>query len=95
MTKVFGHVHRRTATPLLATLIVALATIGLAFLFPLEKLAEATSLATLTVFTLVNVSLLKIRLGAAPLLPDHLVVPLCVTAVGLVTCMMMASALLN
>jgi basic amino acid/polyamine antiporter, APA family len=96
LPKVLGRVHHRTATPLLATLVVALTTIVLAFLFPLEKLAEATSLATLTVFALVNLSLLKIRLGGAPHLPDHFVVPLWVPAAGLVTCLtMMASALLN
>jgi amino acid transporter len=96
LPKVLGRVHRRTATPLLATFVVALATIVLAFLFPLEKLAEATSLATLTVFTLVNLSLLKLRLGGVPHLPDHFVVPLWVPAAGLVTClMMMASAFLD
>jgi amino acid transporter len=96
LPKVLGHVHRRTATPLLATFVVALATIVLAFSFPLEKLAEATSLATLIVFALVNLSLLKLRLGGVRHMPDHFVAPLWVPAAGLVTCLtMMASAFLG
>ncbi len=56
-----GHVHPKTATPIVATAIVVIATMVLALFVPFERLAEGTSLATLLVFALVNLSLLRLR----------------------------------
>ena len=56
-----GRVHPKTATPLFATAVIVVATLALALLVPFEQLAEGTSLATLLVFLLVNLSLLRLR----------------------------------
>ena len=56
-----GRVHPKTATPLFATALIVAATLALALLVPFERLAEGTSLATLVVFALVNLSLLRLR----------------------------------
>ena len=53
----FGAVHPRYLTPVRATAMVSILIIGLASAFPLLRLAEATSLITLFVFALVNLSL--------------------------------------
>lgn len=53
----FGHVHPRRRTPARATMFVAVVITVLALAFPLVKLAELTSLVTLAVFAMVNLSL--------------------------------------
>lgn len=57
----FGRVHRRTRTPLLATGLVVAIVLTLALGFPIEPLAEATSLIVLTIFALVNLALIPIK----------------------------------
>lgn len=86
---VFGRVHLRTGTPLIATAFVVGLVIVLALLFPLERLAESTSLATLTTFALVNLSLLRIKLGKEPSAVPHVQVGFWVPALGLITCLLM------
>jgi amino acid transporter len=91
-----GRVHSGTGTPLIATGLVMLAVTVLALAFPLERLAEVTSLATLMTFALVNLSLLRIR--SRDVAPDraHLRVPLWIPLSGLVTSiLMMASAFIS
>lgn len=53
----FGRVHPERKTPLRATVVVAGAILILAMVFPLVRLAEASSSLTLTVFILVNLAL--------------------------------------
>jgi amino acid transporter len=92
---VLGHVHAATATPLLATALVAAATLTLALTVPFERLAEGTSLATLAVFAAVNLSLLRLRGRRAHSPHPHAHVPIWVPAAGLATCLaMIAVALL-
>jgi basic amino acid/polyamine antiporter, APA family len=91
----FSEVHSRTGTPLTATIAVVLAVVLLALAFPIEKLAEGTSLATLTTFALVNLSLLRIRSQRIHSTAAHVHVPIWVPAMGVLTCIVMiASALL-
>lgn len=91
-----GRVHPRTATPLLATALVAASVILLALAVPFEQLAEGTSLATLVVFALVNLSLLRLRQRGVHAPGPHVRVPLWVPAAGLAACLaMIASALLK
>jgi APA family basic amino acid/polyamine antiporter len=91
---VFAGVHRRTGTPLVATALVAASVIPLALFVPLTPLAEGTSLATLTVFALVNLALLRLRYRGVRSDIPHVTVPIWVPAAGLVTCVaMMAGAL--
>jgi APA family basic amino acid/polyamine antiporter len=91
-----GRVHPRTATPLFATALIVAAVIALALTIPFERLAEGTSLATLVVFALVNLSLLRLRHRRVQTHGPHVRIPIWVPAAGLATCVaMIASALLN
>jgi amino acid transporter len=92
LPSIFSKVNKRTSTPLLATAVIALLALGLALVAPFERLAEATSLATLFVFALVNLALIKIRLGRAKPATSVLTVPLIVPVLGLMTCIAMATA---
>jgi APA family basic amino acid/polyamine antiporter len=95
LPKRVGHVHPTTGTPIVATVLIVAATLALALLVPFERLAESTSLATLLVFALVNLSLLRLRLRKVHYLGPHVRVPLWVPAAGLVVCLaMMAAAVL-
>ncbi len=62
----FGKVHPLTRTPLNATLLITAFILLLALSFPIEGLAETTSAITLIIFTLVNFSLIRIKLSGAP-----------------------------
>jgi APA family basic amino acid/polyamine antiporter len=85
LPRVLGNVNRTTATPLVATIFVIVATLGLAWLTPFERLAEFTSISTLVVFAMVNLALLKLRWGGAKPRPGVLTVPLVVPVLGLVS----------
>lgn len=61
-----ARVHPRTHTPVLATVLIAAAILALALFFPLEQLAETTSVIVLAVFALVNLSLVLIKRRGAP-----------------------------
>jgi len=82
---VLGKVDRRTKTPLIATGIIAVLVAGLALSISLERLAESTSLGTLVVFALVNLSLLQLRYHNVPSNERHVRVPLWVPVCGFVT----------
>jgi basic amino acid/polyamine antiporter, APA family len=91
---VFGRLHRRTGTPLAATACVAVTAVPLALFVPLTQLAEGTSLATLAVFALVNLALLRLRYRGVRSDNPHVTVPVWIPAIGLATCLaMMAGAL--
>ena len=91
-----GRVHPLTATPLLATALIAASVLGLALLFPLERLAEATSLVTLGVFALVNAALWKLHRRRTQSPGSYVKVPAWVPVAGFLTCLgMMATALLQ
>jgi len=56
-----ARVHPRTRTPVVATLLVTAAILGLALWLPIEVLAEITSVVTLFIFLLVNLALILIK----------------------------------
>jgi amino acid transporter len=89
-----GRVHPKTATPLVATALVVLTTLALALLVPFERLAESTSLATLAVFALVNLSLLRLRRRNVHTAGPHARVPIWMPAAGLASCCAMMVAAL-
>lgn len=89
---VFGRVHQRTSTPLVATGAIAVAVLALAVFAPLLRLAEFTSLATLTTFALVNASLLRLRWQGHHTPGDHLQIPLWIPASGFATSLMLMAA---
>ena len=89
LPRMLGHVHRASGTPLIATGLVIVAVVTLSLSFPLERLAESTSIATLVTFALVNLSLLRIRLRKIKSAHPHVEVPLWVPALGFATCLLM------
>jgi APA family basic amino acid/polyamine antiporter len=92
LPKMAGHVHPRTARPLFATALIVVLVIVLAIDVSLERLAESTSLATLAMFALVNLALLRLRQRRYHTLGPCVPVPI----PGLATCLaMIASALLK
>ncbi len=84
---IFGEVSRKTRTPVNATIAVALAVLVLALLAPLDRLAETTSQIILTVFAMVNLALLRLKIGAVPPPEDVFVVPIVVPALGFLSCL--------
>lgn len=58
---IFARVDPRTRTPAVATVLVTVMVMALALWFPLVKLAGATSLLILVVFSLVNLALVRIK----------------------------------
>ena len=96
LPSIAARIDPRTATPLFATALIVVLVIVLALTLPLERLAEATSLATLVVFALVNLALLRLRHRRVQTHGPHVSVPVWVPAAGLATCVaMIASALLG
>ena len=89
-----GQVHPRTATPVFATVLIVVLVSVLALTISFERLAETTSLATLAVFALVNLALLRLRHRRVRSNGPHVSVPVWVPAVGLVTCLAMIAAAL-
>ena len=57
----FALVHRRTRTPLIATVVVTILILILALIGRLASLAEATSVIMLTIFSMVNLALWRIK----------------------------------
>ena len=91
---IFARVHPGTGTPLIATACIAALVVPLALFVPLTPLAEVTSLATLAVFALVNLALLRLRYRGVRSDNPHVTVPIWIPVAGFVTCVaMMAGAL--
>ncbi len=80
---VLAQVSPRTRTPLIATALVVAIILILALAFPIEGLAEMTSRVTLTIFSLVNLALLRIKLREDAPPEDIFTVALWVPVVGL------------
>jgi APA family basic amino acid/polyamine antiporter len=88
---VLGRVHGATGTPLVATAAVVAAVIALALSVTLERLAVATSMATLLVFALVNLALIRLKRRGIASAARHATVPFWVPVAGLATCLAMAA----
>ena len=92
LPQTFGHVHAKTATPLLATGIIMLLALVFALIVPFERLAKSTSLATLVVFALVNLALIRIRTGQTRPTPAAIHVPLVIPMLGFIACVTMIAS---
>jgi APA family basic amino acid/polyamine antiporter len=79
-------------TPLVATALIVASIIPLASVVSFAWLAESTSLATLGVFALVNLALLRLRFRQVKSDAPHVIVPIWVPAVGLATCVAMIAS---
>ena len=75
-------VHPRTRTPMVATGLVAGAILILALIFPLEHLAETTSVIVLVVFALVNLALVLIKRRGTPAPDGVRTYPIWIPAIG-------------
>ena len=96
LPKPLAQVNPRTGTPLVATALIACSIIPLTLLVPFSSLAESTSLATLAVFALVNLALLRLRSRRARPDTPQMTGSIWGPAIGLVTCLaMIASSLLR
>ncbi len=87
-----AQVSPRTGTPLVATVLIVASIIPLALVVSFAWLAESTSLATLAVFALVNLALLRLRFRQVKSDAPHVTVPIWVPAVGLATCVAMIAS---
>ena len=83
---VFARINAVTRTPLVATSSVVAVILVLALAFPLEGLAEMTSRITLTVFALVNIALIKLKLAGDPAPEGVFEVQLWVPVAGVLAC---------
>ncbi|PWQ94891.1 APC family permease [Leucothrix pacifica] len=82
----FAKVSRRTQTPVVSTMIVIVIILALALVFPINSLAEMTSRVALTVFTLINLSLIRIKLRGEKAEEGIFQVRLWVPVLGFITC---------
>jgi amino acid transporter len=78
---VLGRVHPWTQTPLIATAAVVAIVLVFALALPIVRLAEMTSLATLTIFFLVNIACIVIK-RRHPAAPGAFVIPTWVPYAG-------------
>ncbi|MCP3918850.1 MAG: amino acid permease [bacterium] len=79
-------VNVRTQTPIRATVLIATLVLVLALRLPLETLARAASTIILTVFTLVNLALIRIRLREAAPPAGVRTYPLWIPVAGALLC---------
>lgn len=92
---VFGYVHPRTRTPIVATGAIGAAVLVLALLVPLIRLAETTAIILMAVFVICNVALIRIK-GRDPAPSGVRAYPLWVPAGGaLISAGMLGYALLR
>lgn len=83
--RVFNNVNPLTRTPVRATIVTTITVLGLALWLPLVTLAQITSFITLTVFTLVNLSLWRLKI-LSPHPTGVVRYPLWVPVIGLMLC---------
>jgi APA family basic amino acid/polyamine antiporter len=92
LPKVLAQVGPRTGTPIVATVVIVASIVPLALVVSFTWLAEGTSLATLGVFALVNVALLRLRFRRVISDVPHVTVPIWVPVIGLATCVAMIAS---
>ncbi len=81
-----GRVNSVTRTPLLATAIITVTSLLLALFVPLDQLAEWTTQVILSVFVLVNLALLRLKLRHEPAPDGIFIVPVAIPALGAISC---------
>jgi amino acid transporter len=87
-----GVVHPRTRTPLRATVLVVSLVLTMALFLPLQQLAEWTSTIVLTVFSLVNLALLRLKLTGRATAPAPFRVPVVVPLLGFVVSVLLLAS---
>ncbi|MBP0480904.1 APC family permease [Sagittula salina] len=89
-----GAVSRKTRTPVRATVLVAGAVLALALFTPLDVLAKTTSGIMLCVFFVVNLALVRLKMGGGPGPEQGFCVPAIVPLAGAVLCLALLAAAL-
>ncbi|MEQ8955290.1 MAG: amino acid permease [Gammaproteobacteria bacterium] len=91
LPQVLASVHPATRTPMLATVLITIMIIIAALWLPITTLANATTTLLLLIFSLVNLSLIrvKLRIGAGS---DVFNVPLLVPVLGMITTLLFLAA---
>jgi amino acid transporter len=87
LPKAFAHLNPTTQTPVFATAILSLFVIFLVAFVPLGQLAEWTSQINLSVFCLINVALVWMKLRQVPVSAGLFTVPIVVPVLGALTCL--------
>jgi len=83
LPKILSFVHPKSQTPLLATFIATVAVLTLALAGHLSVLAETTSLIMLCIFSMINLSLLKIK-KRIPTTQDSINFPYWIPLIGFI-----------
>lgn len=86
--KWLGYVYPRTQTPVRATILVMMVIIVFALALPITHLAQITSMLILSIFTLINVSLIKVK-HHHPEHPGYINLPVLVPILGIITCLLL------
>lgn len=81
MPTIFGRINPHTQTPVIATGVVIAIVLLLAIVFPLAGLARTTTFVALSIFTIVNLALWRIKRQDRST-PSHFTVPVWVPATG-------------
>lgn len=84
-----SRVNPTSGAPVIATMVGVLAMLTLALLAPLTALAEWTSRFTLVIFSIVNLSLIKIKMSEPGTPPEAFIVPIWVPVLGLIMSIML------
>lgn len=86
--RLFGAIHAKTRTPAAASMVFAMLLLIVALALPIVELARITSFVILTIFALVNLSLVTLKIREKR--PDsgkHFRIPILVPAIGFVLCL--------
>ena len=86
---VIAYVNPVTRTPLVATALVVVLVLVLAFFLPIMALAELTSKIVLVVFILVNLALLRLKWIGTPPVDDVFQVPFWIPILGCLSCILL------
>ena len=84
-----GRVNAVTRTPLLATALITFVSLFLALFVPLDQLAEWTTQVILSIFVLVNLALVRIKLRREPSPAGIFTVPIAVPVLGAISCFLL------
>ncbi|MGH1467725.1 MAG: APC family permease [Bdellovibrionales bacterium] len=85
--KIFSTISSKTSTPVISTLFSATIIWALALLFPIGELARATSIVILLVFSLICISLIKVKLNKTSL-EARFQVPILIPCIGALLCLL-------
>lgn len=85
MPAILGRINATTHTPVIATCVAVALVLVLAIAFPLSGLARTTTFAALSIFMVVNLALVRIKLRDKTI-ASHFTVPFWVPVIGAAAC---------